>query len=168
MNNVVQLEPEDIQLAMEQGRRRNDEAIARKYKQTDGSNASNALRNHQRGVASEIAVAKFLEMGYWSPTFNGYRGVPDLPGLEVRSTTPSRPYLRIKKTDANEKKSRIFVLVTRLGEGAFRIEGYVEGRCGMRDEYFLESDPDSKKPEWHVPTGVLCSPDELYERINTF
>lgn len=166
MNCIVTLSASEIQLAMEQGRRRNEEAIAKKYRQTDGLNFDNALKNHQRGVASEIAVAKFLEMEWWEPTFNGYRGVPDLPGIEVRSTTPLRTYLRIKETD-KIKATRLFVLVTRLGEGRFRIEGYIEGRHGLKDEY-LASDPVSNKQEWHVPANALLSPDELFERVNTF
>lgn len=139
---------------MRVGAERHRRGEAKGYKQSDGSKAENALRNHQRGAAAELAVAKHLGIP-WDATVDGYQSVPDLGNYEIRSRTSSRPYLRIKKRDFLNKRDRIFISVERIGNLQFNMDGWIRAEDAMIDDFRVEIDADSKQQEWHVPLSAL-------------
>lgn len=152
-NTTIVLTDDDWQLAVQMGTRRHEMAEARGYLQTDGTRSRNGLANHIRGAGGEIATAKFYELK-WDATINGFRKIPDLLVCEIRSTAEDTPYLRIKVTD-REKGIWPFILVTRLGDRRYRIEGWFYGYEGMKQQYYVGCDRHSKRPEWHVPIRDL-------------
>jgi hypothetical protein len=158
---VITLTAEETQQALDVGRRRHESSEAHGYLQSDGSKASNGLKNHQRGAAAEIAASKYLGIP-WDATVDGYRSVPDVANsVEVRGRTKARPYLRLKQSDKVRKTDRLFVSVERLGNGRFRLDGWTRPSVGMIDIHFVPDDPDSHMPEWHVPLTKLFPPETL-------
>jgi hypothetical protein len=162
-STLVILTDEEWQLAVQMGTKRHEDAEAQGYPQSDGSKSKNALANHIRGAGGEIATAKYYEVK-WDATINGFRRVPDLLVCEIRSTAEDTPYLRIKITDRT-KGSWPFILVTRLGERRYRIEGWYYGYEGMKQEYLVARDQHSGKPEWHVPIRDLHWPFTFQETL---
>lgn len=159
-SRIVILTEAECASAMVMGTQRFFIGESRGYLQTDGTKSITGHPNHQRGAAAEIATAKYYGLK-WDATIDTYRGVPDLAGCEVRSTRPNRLCLRIKMTDNPGKREWPFILVTRLGDRQFRIEGWITGSIGMQNRYYVPCDQDSKKPEWNVPVADLSSPESL-------
>jgi len=158
-STVVTLTDQEWAEAALVGAERNREAESRGYRQGDGYESPNALANHQQGARAELATAKLYGMR-WDATINGYSKVPDLLCCEVRSTSPLRPYLRIKRRDSPGKRSWAFILVTYLGGKTFRIEGWIYGYEAMIDEY-LDPEPYSLNDKWRVPLEALHPPFTL-------
>lgn len=159
-DTVVSLTDEEWDRVVDVTTERHNEAEAHGYWQSDGTHSENGLSNHIRGGGAESGLAKYYGIA-WDATINGYRSIPDLLGCcEVRSTAPNRPYLRVKLTDKG-KARWIFVLLTNLGNRRYRVEGWTYGYKAMRDRYYVPVDPDSQKPEWHVPICDLNPPFTL-------
>ncbi len=163
--NKIKLDDYETEWAMSVGFYRHNESEKRNKPQSDGSKDINALPNHQRGAAAEIAATKYLEIP-WNASVNTYNHFPDLGGaLEVRSKTKGQKYIRLKTRADAEKGHVIFVSVTRLGKQEFEIDGWILGREGMTSKYLVASDQRSKKPEWHVPLNELHSPETLKAEV---
>ena len=162
---TITLDQYESQWAMHVGYYRHHESERRHKTQTDGSKASNALDNHRRGAAAELALSKFLALP-WNATVNTYNSFPDLDGqMEVRSKPNQQPYMRIKQKTDNQKPHYIFVSVSRLGNRQFRIDGWIIGSDAMQQKYLVANDPNSKQPEWHVPLDQLNNPSTLNSAV---
>jgi hypothetical protein len=98
------------------------------------------------GASGEACVAKWL--GYpWDGSFGNLRAA-DVGVLQVR-TTPEHDFpLRLNKGNEHHKGddgNSVFVLVTGKGP-TWRIQGYILGRRGMREEWFHDRPPPIGKP----------------------
>lgn len=159
---LIRLDNDEIEWATSVGTRRHRESEKRGFRQSDRSKDSNALLNHIRGAASELALSKFLDEP-WQATVNAYNDFPDLNGyMECRSKIPGQQYLRIRAKDKDTKGDSIFVSVTRLDDNLreFQMDGWIIGRNGMLPENWKQHNY-SKRMEWGVPLSALRPPSEL-------
>lgn len=164
--NIVKLDAYESGWAVSVGNYRHQESEKRGKPQSDNSKATNALANHQRGAAAELALCKFLGVP-WNATVNTYNSFPDLDGqMEVRSKTDSQNHMRLYRRRDSAKGHYIFVSVTRLGNQRFRIDGWMLGDEAMKSKHLVGEGTLSKQPEWHPPAESLRSPDTLKKEVN--
>jgi hypothetical protein len=152
---IIALDEYESTWAARVGYYRHEESERRGRKQSDLSNSKNALDNHKRGAAAELALTKYLRVP-WNATVNTFNAFPDLDGqMDARGKVASQPYLRLYERKDSKKQHFIFVSVSRLGNRRFRIDGWMLGRDAMQPKYYRPTGTLSKHPEWQPPVSDL-------------
>ena len=138
------------------GLRRQIQAITKKFSPAHGveghRNRYEGIAYNVMGAAGEACVAKWLGISWDGGGLQiERRHDGDVGQLEVR-TAPNHSYpLRLHD---NDKPDRVYILVT--GDGpTWRIQGFILGSRGMRQEWFHDRPPPAGKatgrPAYWVP-----------------
>jgi len=162
----VTLDEFEVGWAKSVGYYRHFVSVRKKRKQSDGSDDSNALKNHQQGAAAELALAKYLSID-WTAPVNTFNGFPDLDGLlESRSKQPRQSYMRLYPNRDSEKGDSVFASISSLGRDLtkFRIDGWIVGKDAMKAEY-IEKSKYNEDSEWHPPVAHLQPPATLKPEV---
>lgn len=100
------------------------------------------------GACAEIAVAKWIGVK-WDPNVNTFGHIPDVGGVDVRSTRYPNGHLILRQRD-RVHADRWFILATTGTLPDVVIRGYIRPRDGMCEQW-------RQRPEqrWHIPQRAL-------------
>lgn len=150
MVHRITLSKPEIELAVQEGRRRCDRAFANGWEPTAGQSPRYKVRlkADQLGVAGEIAFALWLGRP-WEDNIDSFKD-PDVGAYQVRTVPKPGLKLIIRPEDHDD---HIFVLVVRERSSTFRMAGWTVGQCGKIDA-FLRA-PAGRPAAFFVPKKVL-------------
>ncbi len=151
--------PEERQLAMEEGHRRQavNEARGLRGRNRGPWQGDKALQAHLLGAAGEVAVASYLGLqhGLFQEK-EAKRGSADLPGnIDVKTRSRSSYDLIVQRQSDPNKK---FVLVTIENQKTL-LHGWCYGEEAMQDRFW--ADPARGRPAYFVPKSELRSMESL-------
>lgn len=140
---LVDLDASELRLAELAGAERQARAVVRGYTATGQGTAE----THARGVACEIALAKWLGV-FYCPQFDPDHDLGDVCNLEVRSSRRRVPELHLR-TSRDTRERVAYVLVSPRSEVRF-------GICGWEwSEVVLARGRPSTA--WGVPTRCMVA-----------
>lgn len=126
------------------------------------SNGASGDRLQCLGAIAECAVAKWLNL-FWLGNYNSFKN-PDLADIEVRLIGVESYGLRVRNSDADDRKVLGIVIPKGKEREPYRIAGWIQAKDAKRPEW--EMNPYNGRPMFCVPQKYLLSPKELYNSIN--
>jgi hypothetical protein len=158
---AVLLDEADHEFALDAGRRRQGNAVAKEIPDRYGFEG-NGLRIHQQGCLAELAVARWLGSEWVDFATDFKRLRSDVGGLQVRSTEVSYGRMLLHPGDPDDQA---FILARTHREPTIYLVGWMFGKEAKRDEWWGELKPG--RPCYIVNNGALLPMEALKHEHQT-
>lgn len=114
------------------------------------------------GAVAECAVAKWLNK-FWMGGYQGFKN-PDLADLEIRLIGVHNYGLRVRDSDADDRKVVGVVIPKGKEREPYRIAGWIPAKDAKRPEWKMN--PFNGRPMYAVPQSELRDASELKQLLS--